>query len=304
MQYRRTMIYPGDGYFQDVSGEGLKPKNSHRLHIILFLSTVLTTTAVGAFLANSNPFTSVMGFMRGFPFSLTLLGILGVHEFAHYFSARYWKINVTLPYFIPLPLPPIGTMGAVIRMKSSIPNRKALVDVGASGPIAGFVVAFIACAAGLSLSEISTVPGPELEYSILLGESLIFKFISFLVIGDLPAEAVINLHPVAFAGWVGLFVTALNLIPIGQLDGGHILFAFSPRIHEMLRRIRIPLLILMGITFWEGWYVWAAFSLLFGRSHPPPIRVEYSIGPARTAMGIISFLIFILCMTPIPVMVG
>ena len=299
------MIYPGDGYFQDVSNEGLKPKNSHRLHIILFLSTFLTTTVVGAlFMAGKNPFTSVSGFMSGLPFSLTLLGILGVHEFAHYFSARYWKINVTLPYFIPLPLPPIGTMGAVIRMKSSLPNRKALVDVGSSGPIAGFIVAVIASAVGLSLSEISMVSGPELGDSLLLGESLIFKFISYLVLRDLPADAVIHLHPVAFAGWVGLFVTALNLIPIGQLDGGHILFAFSPRVHELLRRLRFPLLILMGITLWEGWYVWAVFSLLFGRSHPYPNRMEYTIGPARTAMGIVSFLVFILCMTPIPVMVG
>ncbi|MFC1508958.1 site-2 protease family protein [Candidatus Omnitrophota bacterium] len=304
MQYRRTMIYPNDGYFQDVSGDGLKPKNSHRIHIILFLSTVLTTTVIGALMADRNPFTSLTGFASGFPFSLTLLGILGVHEFAHYFAARSWNINVTLPYFIPLPLPTIGTLGAVIRMKSSLPNRKALVDVGSSGPIAGFIVALIASAVGLSMSEISTVSGPELEYSILLGESLIFKFISFLVIGDLPAEAVISLHPVAFAGWVGLFVTALNLIPVGQLDGGHILFAFSPRVHELLRRIRVPLLILMGILFWEGWYVWAVLSLLFGRSHPYPNRMEYSIGPSRTAMGIISLLIFILCMTPIPVLVG
>lgn len=302
MNYRRTIFYPEDGYFSDAPEQELRHTNTIRTHIILFLATVLTTTAVGAIMSEHNPFTSITGFMSGFPFSITLLGILGVHEFAHYFSARKWHISVTLPYFIPAPFLPIGTFGAVIRMKSSIPSRKALVDVGASGPIAGFIVAIAASIVGLHLSKVTMATGTSTGY--ILGESLLFKFLSYLVLGKLPENANVSLHPVAFAGWIGLFVTALNLIPLGQLDGGHVLFALSPRIHELLRKIRLPLLLLMGLTFWEGWYVWAVLSLFFGRNHPYPNRMEYSIGPVRTSLAVTALIIFILCITPTPIKVG
>ena len=302
MNYRRTIFFPGDGYFNDVSSQEPRYRNNLRIHVILFLATVLTTTAVGAIMSGHNPFTSIAGFMGGIPFSLTLLCILGVHEFAHYFSARRWHISVTLPYFIPAPFLPIGTFGAVIRMKSSIPNRKALVDVGASGPIAGFIVAIAASMIGLHLSEVTPLSGNT--SGLILGESLIFKFMSFLVFGKLPENTDVMLHPIAFAGWIGLFVTALNLIPIGQLDGGHVLFALSPRAHELLRKIRIPLLLLMGLTLWEGWYVWAVLSLFFGRNHPYPNRMEYSIGPLRTIFAVTALILFVLCITPTPIKAG
>ena len=303
MHYRKRIIFPGDGNFQNLSDLDPPKKNGIRIHVILFLATVLTTTAVGSFMSGHNPFSG-FDIIYGFPFSLTLLTILGVHEFAHYFAARKWNIDVTLPYFIPAPFIPIGTFGAVIRMKSSIPNRKALVDVGASGPIAGFIVAVIASISGLYLSEVKEVISTGSEPFMTLGESLIFKFMSYLVIGPLPENFDVYLHPVAFAGWIGLFVTALNLIPVGQLDGGHVLFALSPRIHEMIRKIRIPILLLMGMTFWEGWYVWAVLSLMFGRNHPYPNRMEYSVGPVRTGFALAALIIFILCMTPTPIMVG
>ncbi|MCE5248775.1 site-2 protease family protein [bacterium] len=304
MLYRRIIIKPEDGYFQDISDVRPQHRDNYLLHILLFLATVLTTTGVGAIMSGHNPFTGIKGFMSGFPFSLTLLCILGVHEFAHYFTARFWDITVTLPYFLPAPFIPIGTFGAVIKMKSSIPTRRALIDVGAAGPIAGFIVAVAACIIGLQWSEVTTIPTAPLESSLMLGDSLIFKFFQYMLFGSLPENATVYLHPVAYAGWLGLFVTALNLIPLGQLDGGHVLFAISPRIHELMRKIRIPLLLLMGLIFWQGWYVWALLSLFFGRNHPYPNHMETSIGPVRTFLAVLSLVIFVLCITPTPVKVG
>jgi len=155
---------------------------------------------------------------------------------------------------------------------------------------------------GLHLSEVTPLSGNT--SGLILGESLIFKLMSFLVFGKLPENADVMLHPIAFAGWIGLFVTALNLIPIGQLDGGHVLFALSPRAHELLRKIRIPLLLLMGLTLWEGWYVWAVLSLFFGRNHPYPNRMEYSIGTLRTIFAVTALILFVLCITPTPIKAG
>ncbi len=303
MLYRRIIIKPSDGYFKDYSQVSAS-QNNIRINVILFVATLITTTLVGSIMAGSNPFTSFAGLLKGLPFSLTLLSILGIHEFGHYFAARYWKINVTLPYFIPAPFIPIGTFGAVIKMKSSIPNRRALIDVGAMGPIAGFVVAIAASIIGLSMSEVGSLQAAEEAGGLILGESLIFKFLGYAVLGNLPDNAVINLHPVAFAGWLGLFVTALNLIPFGQLDGGHILFALSPRFHELLRRIRIPLLLLMGFSFWEGWFLWAVIMLFIGGPHPYPDFMDSEIGSFRKLLAFAAIAIFILCVMPAPVKVG
>ena len=302
MLYRKIIINPNDGFFKDYRKVDTR-RNSYQINIFLFITTLITTTAVGSVMAEANPFTGIKGFLMGLPFSITLLSILGIHEFGHYFAARYWKVHVTLPYFIPAPFPPIGTFGAVIKMKSSIPNRKALIDVGAAGPIAGFIVAVAACIIGLNMSEIVPPRVSESIISIPLGESLIFKFLDYIILGPLPENVNVMLHPVAFAGWLGLFVTALNLIPFGQLDGGHIMFALSPRIHELLRRIRIPLLLLMGLTFWIGWYIWAMILLFIGRPHPYPDHMDTEIGTFRKIIALISIIIFILCIMPVPVMV-
>jgi membrane-associated protease RseP (regulator of RpoE activity) len=228
---------------------------------------------------------------------------LGVHEFGHYFAARAWNMQVTLPYFIPAPILPIGTFGAVIKMKSSIPSRRALIDVGASGPLAGFFVAVAATVVGLSKSTI--VPAAQMSESVgfTLGESLIFKGLAYLTLGPLPEEAGLVLHPIAFAGWIGLFVTALNLLPFGQLDGGHVLFALSPRTHQLLRHIRIPLLLLMGLTFWSGWFVWAVFLFFLGKRHPYPDRMDGAVGTVRTVIAVIAILIFIGSVMPTPIAV-
>jgi len=302
MLYRKIIIKPDDGFFKDYRKLDSR-RNSYRLNIFLFLTTFISTTLVGAFMVDANPLTSIKGFLMGLPFSLTLLSILGIHEFGHYFAARYWKVHVTLPYFIPAPFSPIGTFGAVIKMKSSIPNRKALIDIGAAGPIAGFIVAVVATIIGLRMSEIVPPRVSESIIAIPLGESLIFKFLDYLILGPLPENVNVMLHPVAFAGWLGLFVTALNLIPFGQLDGGHIMFALSPRVHELLRRIRIPLLLLMGLTLWIGWYIWALILLFIGRPHPYPDHMDTEIGTLRKIIAFISIIIFILCIMPVPVMV-
>jgi len=282
----------------------MKPSRSNiRANIYLFLATLVTTTVIGSLMAGGNPFASIGGLAKGLSFSITLLTILGVHEFGHYFSAKYWGVNVTLPYFIPAPFPPIGTFGAVIKMKSSIPNRKALIDIGASGPIAGFIVAIVASIIGLNMSEIIPTRAAESLIYLPLGDSIIFKFLVQMVLGTLPENSDIILHPVAFAGWLGLFVTALNLIPFGQLDGGHVLFALSPRFHELLRRIRVPLLLFMGLTFWSGWYVWALILLFIGRPHPYPDHMDEKLGTLRNIIACAAIIIFFLSIMTSPVKV-
>ena len=304
MLYRKIFIFPSDGYFRDYAEPAQNQAPRWRLHLILFFLTLLTTTCCGAYMAGENPFGSLAGFASGFPFSLTLLAILGIHEFGHYFVSRLWKVNVTLPYFIPVPLPPIGTFGAIIKMRSTIPNRKALIDIGAAGPIAGFLVSIAATWYGLKLSTVMPLVGGETGMGFGLGESLMFKFLSLSALGVTGENADILLHPMAFAGWLGFFVTALNLIPFGQLDGGHVLFAVSPRLHDLLRRIRIPLLILLGITLWNGWFVWAILLLFLGSRHPHPDYSEPDVGLLRKAIAAAALVIFVLCIIPMPVQAG
>jgi len=302
MLYRRFVINQADDYFRNTDEYRPQKKTSNRIHVYLFIATVFTTMAAGSWIATGmNPFESLSVFLTGIPFSVSILSILGIHEFAHYFSARYWGISVTLPYFIPAPVLPLGTFGAVIKMKSSIPNRKALVDVGASGPIAGFIAAVIACLIGLHFSEVRPMEQFQDGLGYILGESLFFKLLSFIVLPDVPDDYVVLLHPIAFAGWIGLFVTALNLLPIGQLDGGHVLFALSPRIHAFIRKLRVPVLLLLGVTFWEGWYVWAVLSFFFGRAHPYPDRMDADIGIVRKVIAVCAMIIFIGCIMPTPI---
>lgn len=267
------------------------------LHIILFIITFLTTLAAGALQKGVNVIKAPDRIMEGLPFAGTLMTILLCHEFSHYLSSKKHHTKATLPYFIPAPSI-IGTFGAFIKMKSPIITRKALIDIGASGPIAGFVVSVIACIIGLSMSEV--VPLSQVEGALSLGDSILFSFLSRVIKGVMPENHDVFLHPIAFAGWIGLFITSLNLIPIGQLDGGHIAFAILGERHRYLSIFLVGTLGIFGIFFWEGWALWALLMLILGIKHPPIIYWEVQLDPARRLVGILALIIFIITFIPSP----
>jgi membrane-associated protease RseP (regulator of RpoE activity) len=269
------------------------------LHIILFCLTVFSTLAVGALHAGANIFEDPLLIYKGLPFSAALLIIILAHEFSHYAASRKHRVKATLPYFIPAPTI-FGTLGAVIKMKSPITTRNALMDIGASGPIGGFIVAVFASVIGLSLSEV--MPVQSGEGAIFLGDSLLFKALTKLVIGPVPHNYDVFLHPVAFAGWIGFFITSINLIPVGQLDGGHIVFALIGEKHAKLSKVLIGLLIAIGYFAWPGWLVFAILLFVIGFRHPPIIDSEVPLDPGRKRIGWVALVIFIVTFTPIPVM--
>ncbi|MCX5830979.1 MAG: site-2 protease family protein [Deltaproteobacteria bacterium] len=272
-------------------------------HILLFAATCITTLAAGALQRGSNIFGSPGKLLDGLPFAGTLMVILTVHELAHYVASRRHHVSATLPYFIPAPSL-IGTFGAFIKMTSPIMKRSALIDIGASGPIAGFIVSLIASIVGLSMSE--TVPLAKIQDAIVLGDSLLFSFLSRIIVGHLPDTVDILLHPVAFAGWIGLFVTSLNLLPIGQLDGGHIAFAILGDRHRYVSMTLVAILAvfgffgIIGLYGWEGWALWALLMLFLGIKHPPVLYWEMPIDPTRRYIALISLLIFIITFIPAP----
>jgi membrane-associated protease RseP (regulator of RpoE activity) len=281
------------------------------LHLILLLLTVVTTTVAGAIMRIGGLFASPLPvywylllhpslIVEGLSFSIPLLCILGVHELGHYFACRHWNVRATLPYFIPVPYPPflIGTAGAVIRIKSPIPNKKALMDIGAAGPIAGFVVAITVSLIGLTMSR--PVPVGMLdEGGILFGDSLLFKGMVYLIFGK---QQDVMLHPVAFAGWVGLLATFLNLLPIGQLDGGHITYALFRRGHFVIARMMTLFLMFLAVggpllnlgEFSAFWLLWAVLTF-FLRRHPAPYDFFTPLDTRRKIIGYSCLAIFILC---------
>ena len=272
-----------------------------RLHIGLFLATVLTTLASGALMAGHDILKTPAAIIYGWPFSLTLMGILGIHEFGHYYYGVRHKVDVSLPYFIPVP-PPItfiGTFGAFIRMRGPMPNRLALLEIGAAGPIAGFIAAVPALLYGLSLSSVVTVDG---SFSFVLGDSLLMKAGVGLVFPGLGAEEDILLHPVAFAGWIGLLVTMLNLLPLAQLDGGHIAYALLGERQVWLARVIFVALIPMGIFLSSSWLFWAFLILILMRTvrHPPVPDMDRTLTVHERRIGVVCIIIFILCFIPVP----
>ena len=267
------------------------------LHIILFILTLFSTLFVGAMQTGADLLKDPGQIYRGLPFALSLMIILLTHELSHYFASKRHGVKATLPYFIPAPTI-IGTFGAFIKMKSPIVTRKALIDIGASGPIAGFVVSVAASAVGLRVSEI--VPVAQTKGALNLGDSILFSLLSNAVIGVTPADADILLNPIAFAGWIGLFVTSINLIPVGQLDGGHIAYAFLGEKHTGLSFILVLMMSLLGFFLWEGWVVWAVLLLVLGLRHPPVIYWENALDGRRKLTGWIAFLIFIITFIPVP----
>ncbi len=267
------------------------------LQIVLFILTMLSTLFVGAMQTGADILKDPWKIYYGLPFALTLMIILLTHELSHYFASKKHGVNATLPYFIPAPTI-IGTFGAFIKMKSPIVTRKALIDIGASGPIAGFIVSVIAVMIGLHLSKI--VPVSETKGALTLGDSILFSFLAQTVLGVTPADSDILLNPVAFAGWIGLFVTSINLIPVGQLDGGHIAFALLGEKQTRLSFILVLVMSLLGVLLWEGWIIWAVLLLVLGLRHPPVISWEVPLDKRRKVIGWLAFVIFILTFIPVP----
>lgn len=264
---------------------------------ILFFFTILTTLFAGALQQGINLFKEPLRFWEGYPFSISIISILLGHEMGHYFASRIHKTKATLPYFIPAPSI-IGTFGAFIKMKSPILTRKALIDIGATGPIVGFVLSLVACIVGLKMSSLIPV-NPE-EELFMLGDSILFSLLVKLTIGDIPAGQDVLLHSVAFAGWLGFFVTSMNLLPVGQLDGGHIAYALFGRWHFYISRIILFFIALLGIFYWYGWLVWSVILLFLGLDHPPILVWESRLSLSRRLIGLISLIIFILTFIPAP----
>jgi len=288
-------------------------KPRYWLHATLLVLTLATTSAVGSRLAdhfqNDRPAIDVTrdleafgqllsdpwAWVSGLPFSLTLLAILLAHELGHYVTCVYYRLDASLPYFIPSPTI-IGTLGAFIRIRSPIYSRRALFDVGIAGPLAGFAILLPVASIGLAYSKV--VPGIAQRGDLIFGTPVLFRMLEWVMFpGVAPAD--IALHPVARAAWVGVFATALNLLPIGQLDGGHIIYAFFAERHRLLSRIFVAALVPMGIFYWP-WLLWAAVLFFFGLRHPV-IYDTTDLGPGRKRLGWLALAIFLLCFMLAPI---
>ncbi len=287
-------------------GGGLdRPGSGVWLPATLFGVTVFTTLWAGAYHTNTEVFIGAWKFLsrdpgvllKGIPFALTLLGILVTHELGHYVLSRIHRVPASFPLFIPGPPHFIGTFGAIIRMRGPILSRKALFDIGVAGPLAGFVVAVVALIIGLFRAEI--VPA-EQPYGLQLGEPLLLQFFAWLVVGPIPAGKDIALDAVGFAAWFGMFITFLNLIPIGQLDGGHVAYALWGEQQHRIAIGMVPVLLVLGMIGWPGWFVWAGLAGFIGLAHPPVQDPHVALGRTRVWVGWIAFAIFVLTFSPIP----
>jgi membrane-associated protease RseP (regulator of RpoE activity) len=284
------------------------------LHILLFALTVATTTLVGAaqylgFLADFKDFTPSISWpmlVRGLWYAGTILAILGCHELGHYFACRYYDVDASLPYFLPAPPPFLtGTLGAVIRIREPFPSKRALFDIGIAGPLAGFVVLVPALFIGMALSHVARVPPSFVGEE--LGEPLLFKLASWLYFGTIPDGYSVNLHPMAFAAWFGMLATALNLFPIGQLDGGHI--SYSVLGHRSIYVTYAAVGVVATLTYFAG--SWAFFALLmvvmlvvFGPRHPRVWDEHVPLDRTRLIMAFCALVIFVLCFTPAPITIS
>ena len=287
------------------------------LNIVLFVLTIFSTLFVGISLSISFKYPEVVAqnhpsvldlveklrdpqvISLSIIYVVVLLGILLGHEMGHFLTCRYYKINATLPYFIPAPTL-IGTFGAFIKIKSPITRKQQLFDIGVAGPLTGFILSVPALVYGLSLSK--AVPPIARDAAVyVFGEPLILKFFGAMIFKNIPSDYSIYLHPVAFAGWVGILVTALNLFPFGQLDGGHISYALFGKKSRNLTRFFLGVFIAMGIFFWVGWFIWAFLLLFMGLKHPAVLDEGVHLSPGRKFISYVVILIFILCFIPDPI---
>lgn len=299
-----------------------RTKNRWWLHLLLLLLTICTTLVVGArmefnFLHGQPPFSlsddqipffpihwalaQPSHLLLGIPFASTLMLILLAHEMGHYLCARYYGVEATLPFFIPAPTL-IGTLGAFIRIRSRIRSRAALFDIGIAGPIAGFVTALTVLVFALPHSKLLTAAAAGSD--IHLGYPLIFRLVwsalpgAHLNAGTLPLHAV-YFHPTAIAAWVGMFATALNLLPGGQLDGGHIVFSLAPRAHKIVSTVTIIALLPMAYYCWAGWLIWAVLLRISGMRHPMVAEWPGVTG-VRRWLAVGALLMLVLTIAPAP----
>ena len=283
------------------------------IHIVLFLLTLVTTTVAGVdhYLAYLGDFSarglSASLLAHGLSYSVTILAILGAHEMGHYVACRYYGVDATLPFFLPMPLILTGTFGAVIRIRQPILDKSALFDIGIAGPIAGFLVAVPALLLGLHWSALvspPTAPLPPNVVMLSLGEPLLFKFASWLVWGHPPDSLSLNMHPIAFAAWFGLLMTALNLFPIAQLDGGHISYAVFGRKATWITYGGFLVALSLTVVSYS-WLFWTATIavMLFtaGPRHPPVLDEDVPVNRARRWLALVALIIFALCFTPAPI---
>lgn len=272
-----------------------------RVHWILFLLTVFTTLLAGAIMEGAQILDNPLDLIKGVPFSFTLMFILGTHEFGHYYYAQKHKVDASLPFFIPAPpfLFLIGTFGAFIKIKSPIYRKDALLQIGAAGPIAGFIIAVPALIFGLFLSDI--VEKSDIQGALILGDSILMKILTWVTHPDLMESQDIMLHPIAFAGWIGLLVTMLNLLPIGQLDGGHVAYAMLGEKQKLIGQAAFILLVPLSFLS-INWLIWGLLLLLLMRTvkHPPIQDIHIPLSESDKRIGYICLLIFILCFIPAP----
>lgn len=315
---------------------GVQPQESGSrvwVSALLYGLTILSTLFVGVTYSDQVPpdasLTWILSHLwLGIPFSLSLMIILTGHELGHYVAGRYYKVPVSLPYFIPMPFMFLGTMGAFIVMKGRTINRRQMLTVGAAGPLVGFVLAVPILLLGLFLSTIKPITPPDAGMtSFWEGNSLLYLGLKFAVFGQvLPGSGAVTtastalgeawaallgsfpidrgfdvfISPVALAGWAGLLVTAFNLLPVGQLDGGHVLYSLIGQRAKVFTWPIIGILILMGFLLWPGWYLWAGLIFVFGQSHPDPLDDVTRLDAPRVLVALLTLLVFVLTFTPLP----
>ena len=280
------------GYPPTFKQEG---KSRPVINLLLLIITFCTTTLAGAGQGES----ALDIIISGLPYSVTLMLILGIHEMGHYTAAKKFGVKATLPYFIPFPSI-VGTMGAVIKTKSPIPHRKALFYIGAMGPLPGFIASLTAVTAGVYLSQIEALPVPGQIPLPVFGDSLLFRFIVNFIHGPIPAGHDIFLHPVAWAGWIGFLITSLNLMPIGQLDGGHILYALIGEKQVDAGWAAFGMLIILSF-FWPGWIVWIIMTLVILMIAHPYVPEGPPLTKSEVFTGWMCMAVLVLTFIPVPV---
>jgi len=252
------------------------------IHILLFVLTIASTWLTG-----------------GPGYSIAVILILLGHELGHYFMSRSYGMRATLPFFLPFPFSPFGTLGAIIKMESTVSSRKALFDTGVAGPLSSFCLSVPAIVVGLKLSEV--IPAAQVkEGMIRLADPLLFSFIQRVVLGEVPETYEVILHPIGYAGWVGLFVTALNLLPVGQLDGGHVVYALFGKKSRAVFLMTVAVMSFITIFYNPGWLLLLILIILFGFRHPAPLDDETPLDGKRKLVAGLAFLAFFLSFTPTP----